>query len=72
MHWDARRCSQLHKQSGAQLRFVVKMDHAHYGKMMLEVIECDRGSAYAGKHTSFEIDVCPAGPSVEIAVLAQH
>ena len=24
------------------------------------------------KHTSFEIDICPTGPSVEIAVLAQH
>ena len=37
--------------------------HNHDGKMVLEVIECDRESAYAGKHTSFEIDVCPTGPS---------
>ena len=50
MHWDARCCLQLHKQSGAQLRFVVKLHHARYGKMMLEVIEYHRGSAYAGKN----------------------
>jgi hypothetical protein len=31
--------------------------------MVLEVIECDRESAYAGTHTSYEIDVCPTGPS---------
>ena len=42
---------------------MLKLYHNHDGKMVLEVIECDRESAYAGKHTNFEIDVCPTGPS---------
>ena len=42
---------------------MLKLYHNHDGKMVLEVIEWDCESAYAGKHTSFEIDVCPTGPS---------
>ena len=42
---------------------MLKLYHNHDGKMVPEVIECDREGAYAGRHTSFEIDVCPTGPS---------